>query len=210
MNYFKVKLLIVVLLFSFKLQAQSNWSLFKDQPSSLKKWALLHPFKAKKAFKISNEVIKITDSIANTNLLDKDKVGGQVDAFRHAYWMAVLKIEIGEKAARSLGKSYEKSNFNSFKKSDLEDGIHPDLASKKMDLFNNKMGLTFSVKDTNYSKNGLVFKIVNAIKRGDLKIIKKDSLGNYLTCNNVIISSKDLKKWDNGKCLISSETKNNN
>ena len=210
MNCFKVNLLIVVLLFNFNLQAQSNWSLFKSQPSPLKKWALLHPFKAKKAFKISNEVIKITDSIANTNLLDKDKVGGQVDAFRHAYWMAVLKMEIGEKAARSLGKSYEKSNFKSLRKNNLEDGVHPDLASKNMDLYNNKIGLKFTVKESNYSKKGLVFKIVNAIKRGDLKIIKKDSLGNYLTCNDIIIPLKDLKKWDNGKCLISSETKNFN
>ena len=173
MKYFKVKLLIVFLLLSLKLQAQSNWELFKSQSGPLKKWALLHPFKAKKAFVISNEAIKIADSIATTNLLDKDKAGGQIDAFRHAYWMAILQIEIGEKAASSLGKSYERANYKSFKKEVLEDGIRSDLVSKEMDLFNNKMGLTYSFKGDKRSKKGLIYKIINAIKRGDLKIIQK-------------------------------------
>jgi len=204
MKYFKVKLLIVFVLFSLKLQAQSNWELFKSQSGPLKKWALLHPFKAKKAFEISEEVIKITDSIAATNLLDKGKAGGQVDAFRHAYWMAVLQIEIGKKAACSLGKAYERVNYRSFKKGILENGISSDFASKKMDLFNNKIGLQYSVKRDTRSKNGLVYKVINAIKRGDLKVIKKDSLGNYLTCNGSIILKEDLKKWKNNKCLIPS------
>ena len=192
-------------LLSLKLQAQSNWELFKSQSGPLKKWALLHPFKAKKAFKISNEAIKISDSIATTNLLDKDKAGGKVDAFRHAYWMAILQIEIGEKAAFSLGKAYEKANYKSFKNGILEDEISADKASKQMDLFNNNMGLTYSFKGDLRSKNGLIYKIVNAIKRGDLKVIKKDSLGNYLTCSGSIISKENLKKWNNSKCLITSK-----
>lgn len=208
MKYVKVKLLIVFVLLSLKLQAQSNWELFKNQSGQLKKWALLHPFKAKKAFKISNEVIKVSDSIATTNLLDKDKAGGQVDAFRHAYWMAILQIEIGKKATCSLGKSYERANYRSFKKGELEDGITSDFVSKEMDVFNNKMGLEYSFKNDKRSKNGLIYKIVNAIKRGDLKVIKKDSLGNYLTCSGAIILKKDFKKWKNNKCLISSKKVN--
>ena len=205
MKYVKVKLLIVLMLLSLKLQAQSNWELFKSQSGPLKMWALVHPFKAKKAFKISNEVIKVSDSIATTNLLDKDKAGGQVDAFRHAYWMAILQIEIGKKAALSLGKSYEKANYKSFKKGGLEDGITSDFASKEMDVFNNKMGLKYTSKGDVRSKRGLICKIVNAIKRGDLKVIKKDSFGNYLTCNGIIILKEDLKKWKNSKCLIASK-----
>lgn len=205
MKYFKVKLLIVLMLLSFQLQAQSDWELFKIQSSSLKKWALLHPFKAKKAFIISNEAIRISDSIATTNLLDKDKAGGQVDAFRHAYWMAILQIEIGQKAAFSLGKSYERANYKSLKKGTLEDKILPDFASQKMDIFNNKIGLKYSFKGDTRSKHGLIYKIVNAIKRGDLKIIKKDGSGNYLTCNGTLISKEVLKKWKNSKCLISSK-----
>jgi len=44
-------------------------------------------------------------------LLDGDASGGQVDAFRHAYWMARLHQEIGKRAAFSLGKSHEKENW---------------------------------------------------------------------------------------------------
>lgn len=205
MDFIKVKLLIVFVLLSFQLQAQTNWELFKSQSGPLKKWVLLHPFKAKKALKISNEAIKITDSIATTNLLDKDKAGGQVDAFRHAYWMAILQIEIGKRAANSLGKAYESANYKSFKKGKLENKILPDLTSKKMDSFNNKMGLKFSFKGDTRSKNGLIYKIINAIKRGDLRIIKKDSLGNYLTCSGAVIPTENLKKWNNNKCLISSK-----
>ena len=77
--------------------------------------------------------------------------------------------------------------------------------NNSMDSFNNKLGLTFSFKGDTRSKRGLIYKIVNAIKRGDLKVIKKDSFGNYLTCNGIIILKEDLKKWKNSKCLIASK-----
>ena len=201
----KTRLLVVLILLCIQLNAQSNWEIFKDQSGPLKKWALLHPFKAKKAFLLSSEATKLSDSIVNTNLLDRDKAGGQVDAFRHAYWMAILHQEIGKNAACSLGKAYERANYKTFKKGNFEDGIHPDLASKKMDLFNNEVGLKLSFKGDNRSKKGLVFKVVNAIKKGDLRIIKKDSLGNYLNCIGEIILPVTLTKWRNNKCLISSK-----
>lgn len=201
----KFQLIVVFVLLSIQITAQSNWELFKNQSGPLKKWALLHPFKVKKAYLLSKEVKKISDSIANTNLLDKDKIGGQVDAFRHAYWMAILHQKIGNNAARSLGKAYERANYKSFKRGGFEDGIHPDLASKEMDLYNNNVGLKFSFKGDDRSKEGLVFKVINAVKNGDLIIIKKDSLGNYLNCNGKIISQETLNKWNNSKCLISSK-----
>jgi hypothetical protein len=201
----KTRLLVVLILLCIQLNAQSNWEIFKDQSGPLKKWALLHPFKAKKAFLLSTEVKKLSDSIANTNLLDKDKVGGQVDAFRHAYWMAILHQEIGRNAARSLGRAYERANYKTFKKSGFEEGLRPDFASKKMDLFNNKVGLKLSFKGDSRSKEGLVYKVVNIIKKGDLKIIKKDNFGNYLNCRGEIILPETLTSWKNNKCLISSK-----
>jgi hypothetical protein len=201
----KFQLLIVFVILSMQINAQSNWELFKKQSGPLKKWALLHPFKVKKAYLLSTEVKKLSDSIANTNLLDKDKVGGQVDAFRHAYWMAILHQEIGRNAARSLGRAYERANYKTFKKSGFEEGLRPDFASKKMDLFNNKVGLKLSFKGDSRSKEGLVYKVVNIIKKGDLKIIKKDNFGNYLNCRGEIILPETLTSWKNNKCLISSK-----
>ena len=199
------KYLAVVLcfLFIFQVQAQSNWKMFKQQSFPIKKWVLLHPFKAKKAYLITLEAKKVADSIATTNLLDKDLVGGQVDAFRHAYWMATLHQKIGKNAAKSLGKAHERDNFKTFKKLQFEDGILPDEVSQKMDLFNNNIGLNFLKKGDKYTKASLIYKIVNAILNGELKIIKKDNLGNYKTCDNQLILAAELKStWKNKKCLI--------
>jgi len=188
--------------------SQSNWQKFKDLSCPQKTWVVLHVFKAKKALEISKEAEKITDSIAKTPWLDGDKSGGQVDAFRHVYWMARLNQTIGKNAARSLGKAHERSNYLQYKKQQLEDGDYPDEISSEMDLFNNTVGLSFTQKGKPYPKDGLIYRIVNAILAGELKIIKKDQLGNFLTCDGKIISKKELQhKWKNNKCLISSNAK---
>jgi len=111
-------LLFVITFYCGQTIAQSNWQQFKNQPGPLKRWALLHPFKAKKAFEISLEVNKVSDSLSKLKVLDGDKAGGQIDAFRHAYWMARLQVELGKCATKSLGKSYEKGNYRSYKKNE--------------------------------------------------------------------------------------------
>ncbi len=166
---------------------------------------MFHPFKAKKSLRISNETNKVADSIAKTNLLDGDGSGGQVDAFRHAYWMARLRQELGKSAARSLGKAHEKDNYLTFKKNKLEDGVVPDEISSEMDLYNNEEGLKLIKKRSKISKKGIIYRIVNAIHQGKMKIIKKDKEGNFLTCDGKIISKEELKgKWENDKCLVAS------
>lgn len=112
-----------------------------------KMWVVFHPFKAKKALEISVEATNVSDSIAKTDLLDRDIAGGQVDAFRHAFWTARLQQEIGKRAAISLGKTNEKDNYKTFKHHQTENGIVPDSASKEMDLFNNNIGLRFTQKE---------------------------------------------------------------
>ncbi len=61
-------LLVVITFYCGQTIAQSNWQQFKNQPGPLKRWALLHPFKAKKAFKISLEVDRVSDSISNAEV----------------------------------------------------------------------------------------------------------------------------------------------
>lgn len=204
----KIYLLIVSFFFSSFIFAQSNWKKFKKLSPSKRMWVLFHPFKAKKAQIISEEAYRIADSIKNSPLLDGDASGGQVDAFRHAFWMASLRQEIGKNAARSLGKAHEKENYRTYKKNKLEDGIVPDKIATTMDLFNNEAGLTLSRKNTKAAKNGLIYKVINAIHSGKLKVIKKDNNGNFLTCKNAPISQKSLKgKWENNKCLVNSNYK---
>jgi hypothetical protein len=199
----KKTLCIFVFLCASQLFSQSDLNKFFKLSGPLKTWVIFHPFKAKKSLKISLESSKVADSISKTNLLDKGIAGGQVDAFRHAYWMARLQQELGKPAARSLGKAHEKDNYITFKKRQLEDGVLPDEISSKMDLHNNEQGLKFSFRGSKVSKNGLIYRIVNAIKAGKLKIIKKDKEGNFLTCDKKIILKDELKgKWKNNKCLV--------
>lgn len=197
--------IIFFLFLSYFAYSQSDLKSFFALSGPKKSWVLLHTLKAKKAYKISIEVTRITDSISKTNLLDGDGSGGQVDAFRHAYWMARLRQEIGKSAARSLGKAHEQENYLMFKNKNLEDGIVPDEISSKMDLYNNNQGLSLILKNSDISKTGLIYRVINAILEGKMKIIKKDANGNFLTCDGQKITTNSLKgKWKNNKCLVPS------
>ncbi|WCC44832.1 hypothetical protein PJW08_14960 [Tenacibaculum finnmarkense] len=185
--------------------SQSNRKKFKKLSSAKKIWIIFHPFKAKKAQQISKKAYRVADSIKKSPVLDGDGSGGQVDAFRHAFWMASLRQEIGKNAARSLGKAHERENYQTYKKRKLEDGVIPDKIATTMDLFNNNIGLSLTKKGVITPKKALIYKVINAVKAGRLKIIKKDANGNFLTCNNTPISEKSLKgKWENNKCLVNS------
>lgn len=196
----------VVLIFAILVSINSySQKSFFDLSGPKKTWVLFHPFKAKKSLEISKETNRVSDSIKKTNLLDGDASGGQVDAFRHAYWMARLRQEIGKSAARSLGKAHEKENYQTFKKRQLEDGVVPDEISSTMDLYNNEQGLKLSRKNSKISKKGLIYRVINAIKKGKMKIIKKDKKGDFLTCDGKKIKKESLKgKWKNNKCLVAS------
>ncbi|CAM1334297.1 DUF6973 domain-containing protein [Tenacibaculum aestuariivivum] len=203
-KYLNISLLFISL-FSF---SQSNWKKFKTLSTPKKIWVILHPFKAKKALQISTEAYQVADSIKKLPLLDGDASGGQVDAFRHAFWMARLHEEIGKNAAISLGKAHEKENYKTYKNRKLEDGVIPDKIASTMDLFNNKIGVSLSKKRNITSKKTLIHKVIKAIYTGKLKIIKKTTNGTFLTCNNTPISLESLKgKWKNNKCLVASNYK---
>lgn len=201
----KKTLSIFFLIFTFQFYSQSNFKSFFELSGPKKTWVLFHPFKAVKSLEISKEATKVADSIKKTNLLDGDAAGGQVDAFRHAYWMARLRQEIGKFAACSLGKAHEKENYLTYKERKLEDGVVPDEISSKMDLYNNDQGLKLISKGSEVSKKALIYRVVNAILKGKMKIIQKGKKGNFLTCDGALISKESLiGKWKNNKCLVSS------
>jgi hypothetical protein len=202
----KIDYVVFFLIISLTINAQSNHQNFFKLSGPAKKWAALHPFKAKKALIISLDAKRIADSIQKTNLLDGDASGGQVDAFRHAFWMARLRQQLGKTTAKTLGKTHEKENYIVFKKQRFEDGNIPDEVSSKMDLWNNNQGLLLTVKGSKISKKGLIFKVINAIRAGKMKIIKKDSQGRFLTCEGNTIHKNELKgRWKNNKCLVISD-----
>ena len=199
---------LFILLCIYASFGQANKSGFKKLSAAEKCWVIFHPFKSKKAYRISTAAQKTADSIATTNRLDGDKNGGQVDAFRHAYWMATLSQGIGKRSAKSLGKAHEKGNYKYYKKNKLEDGSIPDEASSEMDLYNNNIGILIFKENKKADKSKFIDLVLEQIHQGKLKILRKDPAGNYQNCYGENINLEDYKgQWSNPKCLISSNKK---
>jgi hypothetical protein len=206
----KIFLLFFFIVISLSLKSQHTFVFekFSQLNRPEKCWAFRHPFIVKKAWKITQEVLKVTDSIANVKTLDGDRNGGQVDAFRHSYWMATLAQNIGWRRALGLGRAHEKANYIDFKKHRIEEGTHPDKAGSDMDLYNNKVGAITGKENKNVAGKDLQILIIDAIKAGKMKIIKKDSLGNFLDMSGIIIPADSLPgKWESAKCLVNSNYK---
>ena len=137
--------------------------------------------------------------------LDGDYSGGQVDAFRHAYWMATLSQKIRWRAARSLGRSHERANKLQFKKKELEEGFLPDAAATEMDLWNNNIGIQLAKENPNATPQELESIIIAAILDGQLQVIRKNQQGQSLNCEGNVIAETDWQgTWDNTRCLVPS------
>lgn len=171
-------------------------------------WVITHPFIAKKTFEISKQVRKISNAHIHDPLLDGDYNGGMVDAFRHTLWMAMLVQKINPKAAHKLGIAHEKGNYKDFKQKLLEEGKLPDSVSCKMDLINNEIGINLGLIYMGTNTDTLILIVKSAVRSGECKKIKKDSLGYFLDINDNIIPEKNWKgKWKNPKILVNSNYK---
>jgi len=178
---------------------------FKKISCPEKLWAIQHIFVAKKAWRITQYVRLLTDSIQKTNTLDGDANGGQVDAFRHAFWMASLSQKMRWRKAYRLGKAHEKGNYLDYKKHRMEDGSFPDKISSTMDLWNNEVGLQIAKTYAEISSDSLQRIVVEYILNGKMKIVKKNAKAQYLDINGDIIENELLKgKWENAKVLTNS------
>lgn len=195
--------LIIFLFISTALFSQSK---FSKLSAPEKRWVLLHPFVAQKAFKITTRVMVEVDSIKKTRTIGADNNGGKLDALKHAYWMLCLSLEIGEKRALKLGAAHEKGNYLQWKKKLLEDSILPDSVSSEMDKKNNEMGsiLARSCKHIHF-RGEVLQTALDALQSGKLFIIKKDEKGNYLTCDGSPLNMGEwIGRWDIPKCLVAS------
>jgi hypothetical protein len=172
-----------------------------------KMWVILHPFIANKTRKLTNDAIKISNEMKMDSSLDGDASGGQVDAFRHGYWMALLSRNICWKKALRLGKTHEKGSFKKYKKGIAdEEGSRPDSVSSEMDLFNNKIGaaLGCNYKDTSIDSLRIIVK--NAVLSGQMLIISKNAEGIALDSLGKPIDFSGLENyWKVPKILVSSD-----
>ncbi len=175
---------------------------FKTLSCPEKRWVIFHPFVAKKAFKIAVDAREKTLEIKQQKFLIGVGNGDQLDAFRHAYWMAMLAKEIGERKSKKLGVAHEKGNYKQYNKGMLEDEVLPDKISCEMDLFNNSVGLKIAKVATS---SNLLEIVLGAVKKGDCKIIKTDAQGYFLDSDNNVIPKEELSgKWENRKVLVNS------
>jgi hypothetical protein len=201
----RFKAIIIVLIFFVSttvFSQKSNWKKFRELSGPEKCWVILHPFVAKKALIVTEEARGATKEIMQEKLLKGNGNGGQVDAFRHAFWMANLTLNIGSNKSKRLGNAHEKGNYKKYKKSKLEDGVIPDKVSSEMDYFNNEVGIDIGEMTTDFDLKGTV---VEAVKSGKCKIIKTDEFGAFLDLDGKIIPVEQSKgKWENDKCLVDS------
>lgn len=201
-------LIIILICIAIVAPAQSlrNDKLSSKSSFPEKWWAIGHPFVIKKSIRITKQALMDADSMKTTNTLDKDLSGGQLDAFKHSYWMALLVQEMKWKKALRLGIAHEKGNYKSFKKS-LRNGekTSHDKISSDMDLWNNQMGIEIGMAIKNPDRITIQQIVIDSIQSGKMKIIWKNKTERYLNCEGEIIPTDSLSgKWKNNKCLVPS------
>ncbi|HBF88839.1 MAG TPA: hypothetical protein DDX39_09370 [Bacteroidales bacterium] len=205
----KKSFVLIFLFVSFiTFSQESPFQKFKKISCAEKRWVLFHPFIAKKTFRISSNTSKISNEMLSDSLLDGDGNGGQVDAFRHAFWMASLSQQIRWRAVYKLGKAHEKGNKKDFKKHRFEEGTLPDEPSCQMDYLNNDIGIAIGRQQDNISQDSLIRFIKQEILLGKMFVLKKNKLGNFLDADgNVLLLESYQGKWLNEKCIVSSNLK---
>ncbi len=211
-THFKLFLLLAsfftMVMFSGTLSAQDEIKKIRKRTGRPEKWwAVCHPFIVKKAARLTLETARTLDSLKTDGTLGDDLTGGQLDAFKHSYWMALLSQNIKWKKARKLGKAHEKSNYLSFKKA-LNKGrnnCHDKVASD-MDLWNNKKGIEIGRANKEADKIKLQQIVIDSVKSGTMRIILKNKEGNFVDCQNNEIPADSLAgRWENDKCLVPSD-----
>ena len=86
---------------------------------------------------------------------------GHQDAFRHAYWNALMSTRIGPEFAEDFGTAHEQRPGNP---SDRE----------AMDLYNNEVGRRIAAENPDASAEELADKVQQAIENGDMVVIGPD------------------------------------
>jgi len=203
-----VLVLACVSVFSSGYAQQGRLKKFFRLTSPERRWVYAHPFITIKTLKLSEHAAEITREQERSPDLDGYGNGGQVDAFRHCFWMASLCQEIKEKKALKLGIAHEKGNEKDFKKRQYEEGVLPDMIANTMDLCNNQIGAVLSRENPGVNEETLIFLVKAAITSGRCKIIKRDSNGDFLDADGKIVKYEDWHgQWVNARCLVSSDHK---
>ncbi len=203
MKYFtKIIILLLIMAFPIKNYAQK----IKDIHRPERIWVIFHPFSVLKSWKISKEARLIANSHINDPDFDGDYNGGQVDAFRHTLWMAMLTQKTSARTAEKLGIAHEKGNKIDYDKRLLEEGKLPDSVACEMDLRNNRVGIEIGEENKKMPSNELQQIVKRAVLEGECWKINKNKYGQFLDKNNQLIPKEQyLGKWITPKVLVPSD-----
>ncbi len=172
---------------------------------SQKVWVMKHPFVALPAYRLTKRVLGVTNQKKSDSILDGDANGGQVDAFRHSFWMAMLAQKIAYNKVIALGLAHEKDDYRNYKRDLIEDGSPGDSLASLMDKINNKAGADIGHANRSCSERELEDLICKAIKDGKMVVLWKDTKQNYLTCQGDVLSMEEYKgHWFKPKCIKAS------
>lgn len=205
MKFPVVPVIFLLLLSAHVLSAGEKMREWKKLSRPEKIWTALHPHKAKLVYKCALRARTVTDSLEKNGVIT-DGNGGQLDAFRHAYWSALMMQHFSEHTVRRVGENHEKGNYIDFRKGRLEEGDRSDSLASVMDLRNNESGIEIAKLYASNKSGSLIQIIIEQIWNGKLCILKKDAFGNYLNAKGEIINVEDYKnKWYIPKCIVSSD-----
>jgi len=207
-RYVNIKILLTITSISFSSTVSAQDDGFFKLSTPVKLWILTHPFSACKAKKIA-EIARIRAvELKNDSRLDGLENGGQIDAFRHAYWMALMAQKYTCGKAFRLGRAYEKGNVRDFKKGNREEGELPDSVSVAMDSYNNCIGVFIGFENPEASEGELADVVIKKILEGEMMIVKRNRNGFFLSCDGQIIGNNEWRgKWNNQRCLVNSNFK---
>lgn len=202
-----VTVLLLVVISALQLAACPKDKPWKRASRPEKIWSAVHPFKAKKVIACARRSQFVTDSLDKAGVLT-DRNGGQLDAFRHAYWMALMINEgMSEKVVRRVGERHEKGNYIDYKKGKQEDSVRADSMMCVMDLRNNASGIAIGKKFRDGDKKlSLIETIVNEAWNGNLAIMHKNAMGGYLDAKGELIDlTQYSEKWYIPKVIVKSD-----
>ena len=133
---------------------------------------------ANDAFSVSEDYFPLPANYGSLSEAERQYIqnDGHIDAFRHAYWNALMVRQFGKEWTESYAVAHEKVIGN------------PPLR-EAMDLYNNSIGRNIAVNNPRASDKEIADLIFKAVQDGDLVVVHKDQR---------LVKSDEIKVGEHG------------
>jgi len=117
----------------------------------------------------------VPDNVSHDDWVNNN---GHRDAFRHAYWNALLVQEFGEQWTEQYTTAHEA----------FPDPPNPP-SMEAMDLYNNEVGRQIVMENPDANRKELADLIFQAVERGDMVVVNSEG---------ELARSNEVERWDHG------------